>query len=327
MTIEEAKTKAAAKAGPKAQAGTKVKAGAKAGAKAEVKGQAGAKAGAKAKAKPEAGLKALIAGQARELGCQLVGFASLERYRQLYPGSASVFHPDSVWPEARGVIVLGAALPLPIVESTPSINYQELYNTVNVLLDQAAYRLSISLSEAGHPSICLPRDGYADLSYLLGRASSSFSHVVAGYLAGLGTIGWSHNLLTPEFGSRVRLNTVLTATPIEPDPMLESDLCLHCPACRRLCPVGALDGDISERFAVLDHDKCTRRHQDLRQAGCWPCGICTKACPVGQDRELYGRRRLKDYYDEAGPRPAGQGNKRIEAWNHIRRFGSELNVR
>jgi epoxyqueuosine reductase QueG len=265
-------------------------------------------------------LKGRLVDRARELGCQLAGFTDLARYRELHPKTKGVFHPDAVWPEARSVMVIGAALPLPIVETTPSINYQELYTTVNVLLDQAAYRLAMELSGLGHPALCLPRDGYADLSYLNGRASSSFSHVIAGHLAGLGTIGWSHNLLTPGYGGRVRLNSVLIATRLPPDPMLEDELCLHCPTCQRLCPVGALQGDPAERFARFDYDGCTRRHQDLKKAGHWPCGICTKVCPAGEDRKLYNRQRIKDYYDEYD----NKMNKHIKSWNHIRNFGSEL---
>ncbi|MDR1546938.1 MAG: 4Fe-4S dicluster domain-containing protein [Deltaproteobacteria bacterium] len=268
-------------------------------------------------------LKSVIRKKARSLGAILVGFANLARYRRYYPQAEKIYHPDAVWPEAKSVIVLGLPLPLPIVETTPSINYQELYNSSNVWLDQAAYRLSLEITALGHPSVSLPRDGYADLKHLIKRASSSFSHVVAGRLAGLGTIGWNHNLLTPQHGSRVRLNSVLTTAELTADPLIKKDLCLHCRACQDLCPAGALGGDPAEPFAELDHDKCTRRHQFLKKAGCWPCGSCTKVCPVGADREAYRRLGVQRYYREQ----AGQSDETIAAWNHVRRFGSERNVR
>ena len=69
---------------------------------------------------------------------------------------------------------------LPIVESTPSINYQEMYNASNVLLAQIAFRLSLFLNGRGFPAIPIPRDGYGKLEILLKKMPASFSHVYAG---------------------------------------------------------------------------------------------------------------------------------------------------
>jgi hypothetical protein len=52
---------------------------------------------------------------------------------------------------------------LPIVENTPSINYQEVYNASNVLLDQLVFRLSLFLNARGFASIPIPRDRYGNL--------------------------------------------------------------------------------------------------------------------------------------------------------------------
>ncbi len=42
---------------------------------------------------------------------------------------------------------------------------------------------------------------------------------MAGYYAGMGTIGDSHNLITKEFGPRLRIVSILTDAPIPADPM------------------------------------------------------------------------------------------------------------
>ncbi|MDR0882758.1 MAG: 4Fe-4S dicluster domain-containing protein [Candidatus Adiutrix sp.] len=262
--------------------------------------------------------KSDIKRKAKSLGATLVGFTNVQRYREYYPEAPAIFHPDRIWPEARSVIVMAVPLNLPIVESTPSINYQELYNTSNIMLDNLAYRLSLYLMDKGQAAIWAPRDGYGSLDYLIDRASSSFSQVIAGYLAGLGTIGWSHNLLTPQYGSRHRLVSVLTSAKIAPDKVLSQSLCLHCDLCRRLCPVGALKGDRRADFADMDMNKCTRRHQELKAAGCWPCGLCTKVCPVGADRRLFNRTDAKLYLKES----KGQSSPEIEAWNQMRAYGS-----
>ena len=52
----------------------------------------------------------------------------------------------------------------------------------------------------------------------------------------MGTIGDSHNLITKEFGPRLRIVSILTDTPIPADPMLEKDLCIHCRKCLKNCP-------------------------------------------------------------------------------------------
>ena len=179
-------------------------------------------------------LKTLIKRKAKSLGATLVGFTNVARYREYYPDSPTVFHPDRIWPEAKSVIVMAVPMPLPIVESTPSINYQELYTTSNIMLDRIAYDLVLWLTAKGYPAIWAPRDCYSDLKYLINNAMSSFSHVIAGYLAGLGTIGWNHTLLTKEYGPRHRLVSVLTSAEIEPDEVMREELCLHCDVCRKL---------------------------------------------------------------------------------------------
>ncbi len=267
-------------------------------------------------------LKAQLKRKARALGAALVGFTDVERYREYFPDSPTIFHPDRIWPEAKSVIVLAVPMPLPMLETTPSINYQELYTTSNIMLDRIAYDLVLYLDARGYPAIWAPRDGYAELKYLVDRAMSSFSHVIAGYLAGLGTIGWNHMLLTEEYGPRVRLVSVLTAAELEPDLVLKKDLCLHCDWCRKACPVGALTGDRKAPFAKMDMNSCTVRHQELKEQGNWPCGICTKVCPVGRDRQRYNRTNLGWYREELEGNP--ENNVHIRAWNHVRAFGSKL---
>ena len=209
-----------------------------------------------------------------------------------------------------------------MLETTPSINYQELYNTSNIMLDRIAYDLVLYLDGKGYPAIWAPRDAYADLKYLIDHAMSSFSHVIAGYLAGLGTIGWNHTLLTEEYGPRVRLVSVLTAAELPPDEVMTRDLCRHCDLCRNCCPVGALTGDRKAPCAVMDMNACTVRHQELKASGNWPCGICTKVCPVGRDRIRYRRTDLNLYRQELQGNP--EDHPAIRAWDHVRAFGSNI---
>jgi hypothetical protein len=144
-----------------------------------------------------------IVEEVARLGSTLIGFAPVARWADAGEVPPD-YRPDAIWHLARTVIVMGVPMLLPIVESTPSINYQEMYNASNVLLDQIAFRLSLFLNDRGFPAIPIPRDGYGNLEILLKRMPASFSHVYAGKYAGLGTIGFSHNLINPRFGPRAR---------------------------------------------------------------------------------------------------------------------------
>ena len=110
---------------------------------------------------------------------------------------------------------------------------------------------------------------------------------MAAKYAGLGTIGLNNCLLTPEFGPRVRFVSVFTAALLEPDPVIEKDLCIKCEACVKCCPVNALT--LREDQVKGDYDvmACIDWHIELNADKVAPCGICTKVCPVGKDRSLY----------------------------------------
>ena len=85
----------------------------------------------------------------------LVGVANVERWEDppFEPWVPEEFYPQSIFPEARSVIVIGLPIHLPVLETAPSVYYRELYTTVNILLDQYTYRLAAFLNELGHPSV------------------------------------------------------------------------------------------------------------------------------------------------------------------------------
>src|SRR5512143_311009 len=153
----------------------------------------------KRKAAENQALKNRIIRFCRNHGADVVGFASVERWDEASEVPPD-FRPRSLWEPARTVIVIGMEMPLPIVETTPSIVHKELYDTSNRELDQIAYDLTRFLNRLGHASFFFPRDGYGSLRALRENNLAAFSHVMAAKYAGLGTIGASHNLLTPEFG-------------------------------------------------------------------------------------------------------------------------------
>ncbi|TRZ87191.1 MAG: epoxyqueuosine reductase [Methanosarcinales archaeon] len=259
----------------------------------------------------------------KSLGIPLVGFAPVERWQappeelptKLSPWIPEEFWPQSIFPEARTVIVIGLPVALPIVETAPSIYYNELYKTVNAMLDSKANEIANFLTEKGYGSIYLPRDGYGDIKILIENPFAFFSHKHAAYLAGMGSFGHNNVLLTPQYGPRVRFTSIFTTAEIPSDPIMMEDLCIKCLRCVKSCPVGAIP--LKGNFPPpVDKKLCAIRSAELRDEYRSPCGICIKVCPVGKDRELFKRKNMSIYsWDK-------KFERHHKAWEHVRKYGS-----
>jgi len=273
-------------------------------------------------------IKDELIDKVKEMGIPLVGFAPVERWpdppkelpNKFKDWIPEEFWPQSIYPEARTVIVIGLPVQLPIVETAPSIYYHELYNIVNTLLDSKGYEISNFLTEKGYPSIFLPRDGYGDIEVLLKNPVAFFSHKHAAYLAGMGSFGENNVILTKEYGPRVRFTSIFTTAVIEGDPIPGEDLCTHCKRCITQCPVNAIEGteledDSGDFFRPIDKIACANRSKMLRKNFKSPCGICIKVCPVGMDRKAFNREDMSIYTYK-------KDSKYRKAWNHVKKYGS-----
>ena len=273
-------------------------------------------------------LKNEILNKCRELGISLVGFAPVERWvkppeelpQKFETWIPKDFWPQSIYPEARTVIVIGLPVQLPILETAPSIYYHELYKTVNSLLDEKAYEISNYLTDKGYPSIYLPRDGYGDIDVLLEKPLAFFSHKHAAFLAGLGSFGLNNVLLTIKYGPRVRFTSIFTTAEMKGDPISGQDLCTRCMQCALNCPVGAIEsdsGDLDDFPFPMDKITCATQSKKLRGEYRSPCGICIKVCPVGKDREVFDRENTSIYSKKKG------FEEYYKAWEHVRKYGSK----
>ena len=270
----------------------------------------------------ETQLKQHIVAYCRERGADLVGFAPVERWAREKEVPADHW-PQTLFPPAKTVIVIGISVPLPVVETTPSILHKEAYDTTNRQLDSLALSLVRHLNAQGHASHFFSRDGFGSLGAIKEKPGIAFSHIPAARYAGLGTVGLSNLILTPEFGSRVRFVSVFTAASIPADAVIEKDLCIQCGTCARLCPVNAIipeEGKIPGKF---DREACLERHIELTRKKRYPCGICTKVCPVGKDRLLYRQKGiLKKYEKEEDVLKEHPDHPDYKAWTIVRRFGT-----
>jgi epoxyqueuosine reductase len=160
--------------------------------------------------------------------------------------------------------------------------YDYLYSTVNQSLDRIALHLSTILNENGFQTLLIPASDTIDNKQVHGL----FSHKLSARLAGLGWIGPSCLLITPELGPRVRWVTVLTNALLESSNPIPNQ-CGECKKCVEACPPNAFTGrpfDPSEsRETRFNVQRCIdyRIYLKNKVTGVRVCGMCVHVCPVG----------------------------------------------
>ncbi len=132
--------------------------------------------------------------------------------------------------------------------------------------------------------------------------SSEVLHIPVAIAAGIGELGKHGSLITGEYGSNVRLTTVLTSLPLAVDSQIDigvQDLCSVCQICVKDCPPGAIFDDKQwvrgDYKWYVDFDKCVPYFAETHG-----CAICIEVCPWSEpdrgpslsDRLLERRQRL-----------------------------------
>ena len=179
--------------------------------------------------------------KARDMGARFFGAADLGPARDFITRQGGGFL--AAFPRA---VSLGITLHDGIVDQLPrhreipvARTYDYLYYTVNRSLDRIALRISTLLDQNGYKTLLIPA---SDTLYKE-KALGLFSHKLAAHLAGLGWIGPSCLLITPQAGPRVRWVTILTDAPLETGAPL-SNGCGDCRACVDACPPKAFSGRV-----------------------------------------------------------------------------------
>lgn len=187
-------------------------------------------------------------------------------------------------------VVIGMVLQDSLVDLLPekdkagAILYRHnSYDVVNMALDQIALRVANMLQHAGYGAFPVPASKRTDDERICGI----FSQKLAAYCAGLGWIGKSCLLVTPDHGPRVRWVTVLTDAPLKPTGVPMEPRCGECTACVDICPERAFTGRIfspdEPRESRYDAAACDRYFRELeKEKGVAVCGLCLYACPHGQ---------------------------------------------
>ena len=245
-----------------------------------------------------------LADMARGLGASLVGVATVERF----DGAPHAHHPAELLPGAKAVMTFGIRILDRVMEWPDLLKgspfYPESkraealrlclyeksgYQILNDHLNTIALRLATHLEETGYPSLFFPTTN-TGVPEEYAHVPAMFSHRHAAVRAGLGEFGLNNVVVTAKYGPRIRWNSVITAAPLTPSPLLATKTCdgLACLECVRQCPGGALstlpeaeeDGLWLNPPARTDWNTCRRTRLTT---DCM--GRCLRVCPTGRSRE------------------------------------------
>jgi epoxyqueuosine reductase len=273
----------------------------------------------------------------QQMGARLVGIAPADRF----DGAPVGHRPGDFVPGARSVVVM--ALPIvsslmrwdsfmegserlpetatyvdshgnsrswkPLQVIRKHIERRCAYETLNDELQRISLYVSIFLEEHGYAALYLPTTygathSWDDAGPKPPGGMGPFSHRHAAVAAGLGELGINNLLLTPRYGPRVRLVSVITSAPLVVDPVTETGVCLgeRCMRCVTDCPAGAfgelrklkMPGQTSP-LAGFDVEACRGYYN--RAGG--HCGRqCMTRCPLAR---LAPNRRSQDAVPDEEP--------------------------
>ncbi len=221
---------------------------------------------------------------ARDWGADLAAVADTSRLAGIETDPPDLLQG---YPRAVSIAVRLADGIMDPVTERPTPLYARHYQNVNALLDHIVTRVTGLLQSWGGKALPIPASHILDEE----RFVASLSHKAVALHAGLGWQGKSLLLVTPQFGPRVRLVTVLTDLALPANAPMKNR-CGKCTRCVDACPAGAIknastDLHFAARDEAVDIDACVRRTRENEQERHIPpylCGVCVTACPWGRPK-------------------------------------------
>lgn len=208
-------------------------------------------------------------------------------------GAALIGYADlhEISPDVRGNYPFGVSIAVALgpriiagIEDGPNLPYFEEYKRANHLLGVLVDRAARFLEQKGYRA-----SGFAATNAGIDPQtfSTKLPHKTVATRAGLGWIGKCALLVTPEYGSAVRLTTVLTNADLITGEPIDISQCGDCTACVDVCPGHAVTGRDwrvgMPRESLYDVFACretTHEFEKTRKGvGDSICGMCIAACP------------------------------------------------
>ena len=207
-------------------------------------------------------------------GASLVGFADLQEI------------PANIRHSFPSGISIGVALEPHIVagiHDSPTRPYYDEYVRVNSLLDMLGHSTVEFIRRNGGEAMSLS----ATYDHNPATLSTPLPHKTVATRAGLGWIGKCALLVTREFGSALRITTVLTGAELPPGQPVDSSMCGECTACVDICPAHAPSGENwrpdlpRDSFYNAFACRSLARELCMKNVGVREsiCGRCIVVCP------------------------------------------------
>ena len=212
----------------------------------------------------------------------ILGFADLEG-----------IIPESFGDFTYGVSI-GKRLNDKIVDSAkrgPTLEYYLHSNQTNAELAELTHKISRDLKILKVEILEIPptvADEETNNKYYQ-TLSLEFSHKIVGTRAGLGWIGKTDLFVSKKFGTRVKLVSMLTKSPLgKIAKPIEKSYCESCNLCLIKCPAKAANGipwDITIKRDVYFNarkcrDMCEKMGKERLKMDVRICGICVAVCPL-----------------------------------------------
>jgi ferredoxin len=234
-----------------------------------------------------------IRQRARELGYGEVGFTQFDRHyvyqsrrRQLKPGL-----PHAICLALEQEYIPTQTIPSLYAESVHGGTYERQGPLTMELVDyirSLGYRVQVS-----GPSL-------------------HYGPMIPMFVeAGLGQLGANGQLLSPHFGSRARLQILLTDAPVTYDKPIDYGIhqfCQVCQVCVNRCPGRAL---MPEKvwYRGVEKNKLVFKRCRPVMARYLGCGVCMKVCPI----QRYGMEQVMEHYVATGE-VLGKGTDSLEGY-------------
>lgn len=210
----------------------------------------------------------------KTLGASLVGFADLSE--------VNILLPDNMRYGIAFAIKLNSEIIIGIKEG-PTKEYYEEYKKVNKELDNIAIKAVEFIKDKGYNAIGQTSTYVTEDDNL----TTALPHKTVATRAGLGWIGKNALLVTPEYGSAIRISSVITDMPLAVDKPINESQCGSCTNCTKSCPASAVKGQLwtktLPREALIDVYKCRAKARKLAKEKInielSICGKCIEVCP------------------------------------------------
>lgn len=173
------------------------------------------------------------------------------------------------------------------ISDLPTAEYRDWYVLSNERLDFIVNSGAKKLIEMGYSAIAQNREYVGDW---MPEGKTKLPHKTIATRAGLGWIGKCALLVTEQYGSMVRLSSIITDAPLQTGTPINFTKCGDCMECTNGCPGGAVSGKPwyvkMQRDEFFDWIKCdnTAKERSIRGfgGGITVCGKCIELCPYAK---------------------------------------------